>query len=68
MATLNETQMAQVLAAIEDSKEKNNAFIGQFLKDADEKLVKMEAVARAIMTELATQTGRVDERVVDLNQ
>ena len=57
-----------MLAAIEQSKEQNNNFIGQFLKDADAKLQNMQAVAQAMMVELAMETKRVDERVVDLNQ
>ena len=67
MEGLNETQMQQVAAAIEQSKEANNNIIGKFLKDADDKLAKMEEVAQALYTEVATQTKRVDERVVDLN-
>ena len=67
MEGLNETQMQQVAAAIEQSKEANNNIIGKFLKDADDKLAKMEEVAQALFTEVATQTKRVDERVVDLN-
>ena len=67
MASLTEMQMQQVTAAIEQSKEANNNIIGKFLKDADEKLAKMEEVAQALYLEVATQTKRVDERVVDLN-
>ena len=67
MEGLNETQMQQVSAAIEKSKEENNNVIGQFLKDADAKLKNMEEVAQAQLIEVATQTKRVDERVVDLN-
>ena len=67
MEGLNETQMQQVAAAIEQSKEANNNIIGKFLKDADDKLAKLEEVAQALFTEVATQTKRVDERVVDLN-
>ena len=67
MEGLNETQMQQVAAAIEQSKEANNNIIGNFLKDSAEKLAKMEEVAQALYAEVATQTKRVDERVVDLN-
>ena len=67
MEGLNVTQMQQVIAAIEKSKEENNNVIGQFLKDADAKLKNMEEVAQAQLIEVATQTKRVDERVVDLN-
>ena len=67
MEGLNETQMQQVSAAIEKSKEENNNVIGQLLKDADAKLRNMEEVAQALLIGVATQTKRVDERVADLN-
>ena len=65
MEGLNETQMQQVSAAVEKSKEENNNVIGQFLKDADAKLKNMEEVAQPLLIEVATQTKRVDGRVVD---
>ena len=52
---------------IGQSTEENNTIIGNFLKSSADKAAKMEEVSQALYLEIATQTQRINERVVELN-
>ena len=67
MEGLNDTQMAQVRQMIGASVEANNVTIAQFMQAAADKTAEMERMEQAIILEIKTQTERINERVVELN-
>ena len=67
MEGLNDTQMGQVRQMIGASVEANNHTIAQFLQSAAEKTSEMQRLEQVIITEVKTQTARIDERVAELN-
>ena len=67
MEGLNDNQMAQVRQMIGASVESNNLTIGQFMLQAAEKTTEMQRLEQIIITEVKTQTERIDERVTELN-
>ena len=67
MEGLNDTQMAQVRQMIGASVEANNVTIAQFMKAAVDKTAEMERLEQVIISEVKTQTERINERVVEFN-
>ena len=68
MEGLNDTQMAQVRQIVEQGVENNNVIIGQFTRMAADKIEEMQKLEQHIVDEVKTQTERINERVVELNE
>ena len=68
MESLNDTQMQQVRTMVEQGIAANNTFLGQFTKTASDKIAEMERMEQHIIAEVKTQTERINERVVELNE
>ena len=67
MEGLNDTQMAQVRQIVEQGVENNNVIIGRFTQMAADKIEEMQRLEQHIVDEVKTQTERINERVVELN-
>ena len=67
MEGLNDNRMPQVRTMIGQNVEENNTIIGTFMRSAADKTANMERLSQAMCLEIATQTERINERVVELN-
>ena len=67
MEGLNDNQMQQVRTMIGQNVVENNTIIGTFIREAADKTANMERLSQAMYLEIAAQTDRMNERVVELN-